>query len=119
MIAGLGLPPLWKAELRRLSGKGPPRDVLEERWGALIDDVDYIASMWGKLAYESGWSLLHLFGCSPGLARRLDRDGLAVLLNGRRVIDLQGDHAVIANENGASHRFRRKSVSGAVLLWDA
>lgn len=62
-----------------------------------------------------GWQGLDLFGCSPGFARRLDPDGLAMLLDGRAVLGITEQAATIGNPHGTGPRSGVPPCPGAVL----
>lgn len=117
MLRALDIPQSWKDGLSSMSGMCPPDGVSEERWEVVFADVDYLAEHWATQAARLGWSALDLFGCSPGLARRLDRDGLAMRLNGRQVVVLTETIALIEVGGGRLHRFCRPNVTESVPLW--
>lgn len=118
-LRSLALPADWIEGLLRLSDILPHKRCTEDRWEELLDDVDYLAVEWGAAANDAGWHLLDLFGCSPNFARRLDRDGLAILLHGRKVISLDEGKAMIANAVGTANAFRPKVSDGRVAIWSA
>jgi hypothetical protein len=119
MLSSLELPPDWISGLLMLSGRVPPHRFLEDQagWARIIEDAGYLARCWGREAAAAGWSHLDLFGCSPGCARRLDRDGLAMLLQGRLINSLASREAVVANPAGPPHVYRRKNMAESVPLW--
>jgi hypothetical protein len=119
MLRSLELPPYWISGLLTLSGRAPPDRFLEDQagWARIIEDADYLARCWGREAAAAGWSHLDLFGCSPGCARRLDRDGLAMLLQGQTIGRITATEAIIMNPLGSPHRYRRKNMAESVPLW--
>lgn len=54
---------------------------------------------------------------SDPTARRLDRDGLAMLLGGRSVVAFTGAAASILSRGGHRLSYYRTPLAGAVLLW--
>jgi hypothetical protein len=91
----------------------------DDRWRCLVADADYLAQHWGRQAAAAGWSALELFGRSAGFARRLDRDGLAILLEGRKLSELDAAEATILGVTGATTKFRRgKRLLGSIPLWE-
>lgn len=109
----------WQAAFAPLFHAPPPPGLSEPRWRELVADAARLAGEWSEVAHERGWSRLDLFGCSPGFARRLDRDGLAMLLGGRAVVAMTADAATIANPRGAPNVFHRRGAPGAVPIWQA
>ena len=91
----------------------------EVRWRELAGDALRLANDCGGRADALGWSVLDLFGCSPGFARRLDRDGVAVLLDGRAVLALTAEAATIGSPRGPPDVCRRRDKPGAVPIWRA
>ena len=109
----------WRAALARLRHAPSPLGLSETRWRELVADAARLTEGWGEAAHGFGWRGLDLFGCSPGFARRLDRDGLAMLLGGRPVLAMTEQAATIGNPRGVPNTFRRATVPRAVLLWEA
>ena len=117
-LRSLSLPTDWVEGLIRMSNALPPERCSEDRWEQVLEDVDYVVEHWAGPACAAGWQLLELFGCAPNLGRRLDLCGLAVLLEGRKVVSVNEEGIVIAT--GADrHSFRRKRMEGSVPLWAA
>ena len=106
-------------ELARLVGMARPLALHPARWDQVSRDAVAFTDRWGGTAAALGWSALALLGCSPGFARRLDRDGLLWLLEGRAVVELRADAAVIATPSGGRLSYYRRDRAGAVLPWDA
>jgi hypothetical protein len=119
MLRSLAVPCEWKEGLLSMSGMCPPAGLTDDRWGQILDDADYVAQSWGRAAAQAGWTLPELFGCSPRFARRLDRDGVAVLLENRTITSVDQQGITIANKDGRLHTFRRKALLGAVPIWAA
>lgn len=112
------LPADWRDGLARLRHGPPPPGYGEAAWARLADEAARLGEQWGGRAVAAGWGALDLFGCSPGFARRLDRDGLAMLLDGRPVLALNSGTATIGNRTGAPNVYRRRVKPGAVLMWE-
>ena len=66
-----------------------------------------------------GWGPLELFGCDRIKPfARLDRAGLLWLLDGRKLLVLTADTAVICAPSGGRLTFyRRQLETGGVLAW--
>src|SRR3546814_521445 len=76
----------WLARIAALDRATPPPPMSLQRWHELLADADTFLRQWGQQALDLGWEPIELFGCSPGFARRLDRDDLVMLLRGRPVV---------------------------------
>lgn len=109
----------WRAALALLRRAPPLPGMSEARWRELVSDAIGLVDEWGERAHGLGWRGLDLFGCSSGFARRLDRDGLAMLLSGRPVLAMTEQAATIGNPRSAPNTFTRATVPGAVLFWEA
>ncbi len=94
-----------------------PDSLSAERWRQLVADAGrFMSTRWAE-AETAGWSVLDIFGVSPGFARRLDRDGLVSLLYGREVGAITADHIEILT-GGDVLRFRKRGGAGAVPMWE-
>jgi len=109
----------WAEELARLIAMPRPQAVRSDRWDQMRCDAITFTDKWGATALALGWDALALFGCSPGFARRLDRDGLLWFLEGRAVTDLLPDAAGIGTPSGGRLAYRRGRRDGAALPWKA
>jgi hypothetical protein len=116
MLRSLIIPPQWKEGLLSLSGKVPPSGVSDSRWEDILDDVDYVAANWSETAAATGWDSLNLFGCLGRLARRLDRDGLSLLLQGRKIQLIDAARAVI-HVGRTTLTYRRAARPEAIPVW--
>jgi hypothetical protein len=113
------IPEEWKDGLRRLSATPAPWRFNQSEWQQLIDDASYLATVWGHRLAELRWTTQELFARAPGFARRLDFDGLAMLLHGQTVTAVDEASITIANDYGPSHMFRRKvSLRQSRSFWD-
>ena len=99
-----------------------PAHVPEDRWYQAIVDATAFTSKWGAQAQVFGWTDRELFGLSdvpdrprPKYQRlsRYDQTGLVWLLQGRRVVELTKDKAVIETATGTvSYRRYNKPALG-------
>jgi len=86
-----------------------PAHVPEDRWRQAIVDATAFTSKWGAQVHALGWTERELFGLPdvpdrprPKYQRlsRYDQTGLVWLLQGRHVVALTKDTAVIETANG-------------------
>jgi len=99
-----------------------PAHVPEDRWHQAIVDATAFTSKWGAQAHALGWMERELFGLPdvpdrprPNYQRlsRYDQIGLVWLLQGRRVVELTKDKAVIKTPTGTvSYRRYNKPALG-------
>jgi hypothetical protein len=114
------VPSEWAERLARLDPNKPPADVPPVRWQQFIDDAcRFLDDPFCAVAVALGWGSLDLFGCNRRRPyARIDQAGLVWSLNGRRLIALTAETAVIETESGARQTFYRKPVeTGRVLAW--
>jgi len=96
----------------------PPRDVRTERWPQVIADAQGLArDGWAAKALALGWSGLDLFGAVTNAAGDPYSDGLAVWLNGRKLLAISATSATVEDGAGRAYYTRREQV-GAKLLWE-
>jgi hypothetical protein len=112
------VPASWQRGIAMLRHLRPPEPV-QDRWRELVADAERLLNDWGGTAAALGWTETDLWGCSPGFARRLDRDGLALLLRGRPVIAMTESTATISNPLGSANTYRRVAMPDAVPIWRA
>lgn len=117
-LGGLSIPDGWKGGLLRVDQVLPPVRFADWQWQRLLRDVRHIAVDWGQAAAAAGWTLHELFGRAPMYARRLDLDGVAMLLEGRKISRVDDGAIIIENGGRATHAFRRKRMHGSRLLWE-
>jgi hypothetical protein len=110
---------VWRDALASLDPDDAPACIRPDRWRRLLLDADAFLTDWGNQAAALGWSTIDLFGCSPGFARRLDRDGLVTGLEGRVVTMMTDTHAMIDAGDGKLWRHERRDRPGAVTWWSA
>jgi hypothetical protein len=102
--------------------KRRPDLVEDNRWHQAIADSIAFVAQWGEQAAALGWTARDLFGLAdvpdkpaPSFQRlsRYDQTGLVWLLQGRRVVTLTKDTAVIETANGTlSYRRYNKPALG-------
>ena len=113
------LPDDWRDGLARLRDADKPLLGGAESWARLVADALGLADTWAPQALALGWSAVDLFGVEPNGARRLDRDGLAASLEGRKVVAVTSDAATIATPSGGLLRHYRRDKPGSVPIWSA
>ena len=117
-----GAPRAWAEALARLDPDKPPGDVPARRWLRFIDDCGrFIDGSWAERATSLGWGPLDLFGCDRERPfARIDRLGLLWLLNGRKLLALTEDTAVIETSRSGRLNYRRglTEVGRVVLAWE-
>ena len=98
-----------------------PAYAPEDRWHQAIVDATAFTSKWGAQAHALGWMERELFGLPdvpdrprPKYQRlsRYDQTGLVWLLQGRRVVELTKDKAVIETPTGtvAYRRYNKPAL---------
>jgi hypothetical protein len=110
----------WSEAVARLDLGRPPGDVPERRWRRFIVDCGaFLDSGWPATAQALGWDAADLLGCDRHRPfARIDQQGLLWLLNGRRVVALTADTAIIETPDGGRLVYRRApSGPGQVLVW--
>ncbi len=125
-VENFGLPDDLAAALRRLEVMPAPRKLQQPaNWRGVVADAMVLArDRWAAKAMALGWTVGDLFG----VGKRTDWDfqGLAVWLDGRRIIMLDEKQAIVVSNSGD---FRAAFVRGGmrhgthptispVLLWD-
>jgi len=103
-----------------------PDFVPNDRWKRAIEDAQSFLAIWGTQAHALGWTERELFGLPDVPARprpkyqrvsRYDQTGLVWLLQGRRVVELTKDKAVIETPTGTVS-YRRYNKPALRLLAD-
>ena len=118
-----GAPQAWAEALARLDPAHPLRDVPRQRWGQFIDDCGrFLDSGWAQRAIWLGWAPINLFGCDRERPyAKVDQAGLLWLIEGRSLMALSHDIAVIGSpsEGGQRHYRRRASKPRQnVMAWE-
>ncbi len=105
--------------LRRLRSMPTPRLLRPDLWPLAVSDaIGLVRDGWAAKAMALGWTELDLFGAVPTRDGDPAGDGLAVWLDGRRVLALCCTYAVVDSGDGRRSYFNRRAAEGAVLLWD-
>jgi hypothetical protein len=93
----------------------PRRLINPQNWAGVVADAEtLVVEGWAGQALRLGWHPLELFGVSD------DYDGLAIWLNGHKIVVLD-DRGAIAHDLSGNSRFwfhRRQPDPAAVMLWD-
>jgi hypothetical protein len=121
-----GLPNDLAAALRRLETLPPPRKLERTaNWAGVVDDAMTLSrDRWAAKAMALGWTAGDLFGIGP--RDDWDFQGLAVWLDGRRIVMLDDKRAIAADASGAGRsaferggpRHGTQPTIEPVLLWD-
>jgi hypothetical protein len=118
LASGAVLPGTVGAGVAALDEARPPRGVPAEPWRVVVRDAQRLVSQgWAAQALGLGWSELDLFGAVTDKLGDPAADGLAVQLDGRRVLALCASFATVADANGKRSYFYRRDNEGARLLW--
>ncbi len=113
------LPAAVRAGLATLQTMAAPRITRPEIWPGVVEDALRLAGDgWAVQALSLSWSPLDLWGCSSVAGGNPDHDGLAVWLDGRRIVLLDERTCIVDAGAGARAVFTRRASTGAVLLWD-
>lgn len=112
------LPADWRDGLTRLRDADKPLLGSAEPSSRLVADALELADTWAPQAAALGWSAVDLFGVEPNGARRVDRDGLAASLEGRKVVAVTSDAATLSTRSGGFLRHYRRDKPGSVPLWN-
>ncbi len=95
-----------------------PRGSAAATWSAVVADAVALEERgWAAQALALGWADLDLFGAVTDPAADSYADGLAVKLDGRRVLAVCEPFAVLANPGGGRTWFYRRDEPGAGVLW--
>ena len=118
-----GAPQAWAEALARLDPAHPPRDVPRQRWVQFIDDCGrFLDSGWAQRAIWLGWAPIDLFGCDRERPyAKVDQAGLLWLIEGRSLIALSHDIAVIGSPSeGGQRHYRRRAGKRRqnVMAWE-
>ena len=113
------LPADWRDGLTRLRNASSHPAAGAETWARLLADALDLADAWAPQAFALGWSAVDLFGVDPDWGRRLDRDGLAASLEGRKVVAVTHDAATLSTRSGGFLRHYRRDKPGSVPIWSA
>jgi hypothetical protein len=125
-LENFGLPDDLATALRRLERMPPPRKLQRpQNWGGVVADAMTLArDRWAAKAIALGWTAGDLFGV--GARDDWDFQGLAVWLDGRRIVMLDDKQAIVVGNLGD---YRTAFVRGGmrhgthptvqpVMLWE-
>jgi hypothetical protein len=108
----------WRGGLAYLATMPPPFGMQPRRWSQIQADALALGETWGEAALLLGWREVDLWGCNANpAARRQDRDGLAMLLCGRSVVEITEQAASILCAGGHRLSYYRAMLDGTVQLW--
>jgi hypothetical protein len=117
-----GVPQQWVDGYTRLRAMPTPEGITERDWQAMIDGAGRLLGQWGGKLSATGWTAEDIFGIHRvAPIGRLDLAGLARFLIRFEVVDLTDEHAILMNDRGARHAYRRRRDQrdpGWTLLWD-
>jgi hypothetical protein len=117
-----GAPREWAEGFARLNSNEPPADVPPHRWLRFIDDCGhFLDGGWAARVTALGWGPLDLFGCKRERPfARLEHAGLLWLLNGRKLVALTANGAVIETPSGNRQTYRRSpiEIGNVALAWE-
>lgn len=116
---GTGVPREWAEGFALLNLMPSPPDIPASRWAQIQNDAGRFLDQWGNQAAALGWRALDIFACPPHAPlARYDQMGLAMRLEGREVIAIADDRAVLRDSRGRHLNFARRTAPGAVVLWE-
>lgn len=118
----LKTPKEWSDGLDVLSQLPIPDWMTKYQWGRLVADAQSFGRLWAPQAHALGWTVQELFGCPVNVARSIYLPcGVVYLLEGRNVLEIHADSAVIENRGTRPHVYRRGvgDRTSCVAIWEA
>lgn len=114
------LPPAIAEGLAILTAAPAPRMRNPILWPQIVADAERLAADgWAQSALALGWTALDLFGAVIAPAGDPNSDGLAVKLEGRRVLAICASFATVSEGVGRAYLYRpTQEPTGRCLLWD-
>lgn len=113
------LPEAVRAGLDILREMKPPKWCDPLAWRLSVTAaLRLVSGGWASQAIALGWTPLDLFGAVADPDGDSAADGLAVKLNGRRVLAICDSFATVEDEGGGRSYLYRGETSSARLLWD-
>ncbi|WP_242183116.1 hypothetical protein [Sphingomonas sp. CARO-RG-8B-R24-01] len=104
-------------EKMRRARPAPP--LVHGVWKMIIQDALSFVRLWADDAIAAGWSTLDVFGTNPNpRARRIDRLGLVMMLDGRPIQSIERGSALIGRHPNATTFHRILRGTGAIAAWD-
>ena len=117
--AAEGNPDPWADGVAQLRRMMPLDGFSVAQWHQIATDAAALLTAWGNEMHQLGWSAADAFGIHPDVLGRAVRGwGLALLLDGGRVVDVTAAGATIKRLNGVQQSFTRRSGNGAVPVWE-
>ena len=109
----------WSVGVADLARMTPLDGFTSMQWGLIGQDAAELLRTHGTDMRRLGWNAADAFGIHPdALGRAVRAWGLALLLDGGRVMDVTENGAKIERANGVRQSFTRRSGSGAVPIWE-
>ena len=115
------IPAEWAKGLELLGTLPVPDFMTKYQWGRLVSDAQSFGRLWAPQAHSIGWTVQELFGCPANVARSIYLPcGVVYLLEGRNVLEIHTDRAVIENRDTRPHTYRREfDRTSCVPIWEA
>ncbi len=116
-----GVPDAWVQGVADLLAMPPHPDWPEPRWRTLQEDTLAFLGEWACQAHRLGWDTPDLFGVhNEAPHARFDGMGLVPLLDGRPIVAITKDSAVITVASGGVQIYRRRATwpEGCCLIWE-
>ena len=110
VAAGDGFPNEWRDGYARLCRMPRPDAYSGPEWQQLIDDAGYFLDAWASQCSALGWSLVDVFGVALTAPQaRHDAKGLVPLLDGKKIVAVTAELAVIETAGGSRQRYFRRT----------
>jgi hypothetical protein len=107
------------AGLNKLRVMSTPRIAEPAIWPSIVADALRLAwDAWAVQALALGWQPLELWGCAHLADCNPSSDGLAVWLQGRRVLLLDDKSCIVEASPTERAVFNRRLIHDAVFLWN-
>ncbi len=114
-----GVPADWFEGVRQIMTHRAPSGIPPERWIQTQTDTWALLRDYGATAAHLGWTALDLFGGHPAKPlTRLDCMGLALILQGRALISLDANSALIGPGVPPLVHRRRIHTTEAIPIWE-
>ena len=118
-VAMRALPTDLVRGIARLHRQPAPRVTKPDVWPVIVGDALYLATTgWASDALALGWHPLELFGCATAVEGDDDRLGLAGRLDGRDVVDISQEAALLRVASAPAILRRNSSFEGTTYLWE-
>ena len=115
-----GVPDDWCRGVAVLLAMPRPKAWPEALWPQLREDAFAFLRDRGARAAELDWTILDIFGACPRAPRRrFDAMGLVPILEGRAVVKINHERAVIRQYDGRNLNFTKPTTPDlCVLIWE-